>query len=294
MATPTRRPKRPAVETREVETTGHEWDGIRELNNPLPKWWVWVFYATIVWAVGYMLVYPSVPGITGYFGGLLGHSQRATLERQVESAYAAQGKIRERVAAADIRAILDDPEKLGFALAGGRIAFADNCVPCHGPGGAGLEGFPSLADDAWIWGGTPDAILETIRYGVRSAHPEARFSQMPAFGADRMLSRAEIDRVAEHVLSLSGRETDAEAAAAGEPIYAAQCAACHARDGTGLAELGAPDLTDAIWIYGGGKADIARQIHRPRHGVMPAWDDRLDEATIRMLAAYVHALGGGE
>lgn len=289
MATPKRGTEKP-----EVETTGHEWDGIRELNNPLPKWWVWVFYATIVWGVGYMLLYPSVPGVTGYFGGLIGHSQRATVERQVEAAYAAQGEIRERVETADIRAILDDPEKLHFALAGGRIAFADNCVPCHGPGGAGLAGFPGLADDAWIWGGTPDAILETIRYGVRSAHLETRSSLMPAFGADGMLDRNQIDQVTEHVLSLSGRESDAAAAAAGAEIYAAQCASCHGRDGTGMQEIGAPDLTDAIWIYGGSKPEIARQIRQPRHGVMPAWVDRLDEATIRMLAAYVHALGGGE
>jgi len=271
-------------------TTGHEWDGIRELNTPLPKWWLWVFYASIVWSIGYYVLYPTLPGVNG----ILGWSQRAEL---ADGMAAERERIRpmlDRIRATPVTEIRNQPELAAFAVAGGRAAFADNCAPCHGAGGAGAKGgFPSLADDEWIWGGDPEAIQRTVTYGIRSVHPETRQSQMPRFGTDGLLTPAQIADTAEFVLSLSGRSTIPAAAERGRAVYAEQCAACHGAEGRGMAELGAPSLADQIWLYGGDKAAIEHSIQVARGGVMPAWADRLDEATIRMLTLYVHQLGGG-
>ena len=275
-------------------TTGHEWDGIKELNTPLPKWWLYILYATIVWSAVWWLLYPSWPWFNGYFGGLLGANQRVELERRLAVAGAQRAQYMERIKAASLEQIAQDPELASFALAGGAAAFADNCAPCHGLGGAGQGFYPSLADDAWIWGGTLDDIQTTILYGIRSGHEQTRFNEMPAFGALGMLSREEISDVAEYVLSLSGHSEDAEAAARGAPIFAEQCASCHGEQGEGNQELGAPALNDAIWLYGGTKEAIVAQIYSPRHGVMPAWVGRLDPETIKILATYVHSLGGGQ
>ena len=275
-------------------TTGHEWDGIKELNTPLPKWWLYVLYATIVWAAVWWLLYPSWPWFTGYFGGILGANQRIELAQRLAAAGAQRAQYLERIRAASLDQIAQDPELASFALAGGAAAFADNCAPCHGLGGAGQGFYPTLADDAWIWGGTLDDIQTTILHGIRSDDPEARLSEMPAFGALGMLNRAEINDVAEHVLSLSGRSEDAEAAARGAGIFAEQCASCHGEQGEGIQEMGAPALNDAIWQYGGTKEAIVAQIYSPRHGVMPAWVGRLDPETIKILATYVHSLGGGQ
>ena len=276
------------------ETTGHEWDGIKELNTPLPRWWLYVMYATIVWAVIWWILYPSWPGITGYFGGLIGSNQRIELEQRMAVPLAGQALFVERLAAASPADISQDPELLSFALVGGGAAFADNCAPCHGLGGAGQGYYPSLADDAWIWGGTLDEIHATIEYGIRNGRDDARFNVMPAYGVDQMLDRQQIADVAEYVLSLSERSEDAAASERGAPIFAEQCAACHGESGEGVIELGAPALDDQIWLYGGTKEEIVQQIHRPRHGVMPAWVDRLDPETIKALAVYVHSLGGGQ
>lgn len=271
-------------------TTGHEWDGIRELNTPLPKWWLWVFYATIVWSIGYYVFYPTLPGLNG----ILGWSQRAEL---ADGMAAERERIRpmlDRIRATPVTEIRNQPDLAAFAVAGGRAAFADNCAPCHGAGGAGAKGgFPSLADDEWIWGGDPEAIQRTVAFGIRSAHPETRQSQMPRFGTDGLLTPAQISDTAEFVLSLSGRAAIPAAVERGRAIYAEQCTACHGAEGRGMAELGAPSLADQIWLYGGDKAAIERSIQVARGGVMPAWADRLDEATIRMLTLYVHQLGGG-
>ncbi|NBC33565.1 MAG: cytochrome-c oxidase, cbb3-type subunit III [Alphaproteobacteria bacterium] len=279
-----------------TETTGHEWDGIKELNTPLPKWWVYVFYVTIVFAVVYSLLYPSVPGIGGYFEGVIGYSQRDILDRQVAEARAAQGQYYDRLEQMSPAAIIDDPDMFRFAFAGGEAAFADNCAPCHGQGGAGVQGgFPVLADDAWIWGGTLDAIHYTLLYGIRHDNPDSRTSIMPTFGGEfALLSRDEIGDVADYVLSLSGQEHNAERAGRGAEIFAQQCVACHGENSTGLQEFGAPNLTDRIWLYGGERAEIIAQINQPQHGVMPAWIDRLEDTTIKMLTVYVHSLGGGE
>ncbi|MEM7024575.1 MAG: cytochrome-c oxidase, cbb3-type subunit III [Pseudomonadota bacterium] len=274
------------------ETTGHEWDGIKELNNPLPKWWLYVLYATILWSVVWWILYPSWPWVTGYFPGLTGANQRVEHEARMATAREAQAVYLDRIAAADLAEISEDPELLNFALAGGGASFADNCAPCHGLGGAGQGNYPSLADDAWIWGGSLDDIHHTILYGVRNDHDETRFNEMPAFGD--ILEREEIEAVTEYVLSMSDRSENAELVEQGATIFVDQCSVCHGEEGEGIAELGAPRLNDQIWLYGGEKPEIMAQISRPRHGMMPAWVGRLDPETIKTLTVYVHTLGGGQ
>jgi cytochrome c oxidase cbb3-type subunit 3 len=274
-----------------TETTGHEWDDIRELNTPLPKWWLYVFYATIVWGLAYSIAYPAWPWLSGYTKGVLGYSSRAELMETLDDVKASRAVWVDRFAAASVEDIAKDPTLLQFAMAGGRVLFADNCAPCHGTGGAGAKSFPALGDDDWIWGGTLDAIHTTLLYGIRSGLPEARISQMPAFGADEILTAEEISNVAEHVLSLSGA---GPANAKGAAIFAEQCVACHGEDGKGIQDVGGPNLTDKIWLYGSTKSAIVAQIVKPRQGVMPAWQGRLSDYEIKQLAVYVHSLGGGE
>jgi cytochrome c oxidase cbb3-type subunit 3 len=277
-----------------TETTGHEWDGIRELDTPLPRWWVWVFYVTIVWSIGYWVVMPAWPLISDHTRGLLGYSQRATVAGDLAKARAAQATYVKRIAELPLDAIRRDPELLAFALGGGRSAFAVNCSQCHGAGGAGAVGYPNLNDDDWLWGGRIEDIERAIRFGVRSGHPEARVNDMPAFQRDGILDAAKVDDVAEYVLSLSGRATDPAAVDRGRVLYADNCVACHGDTGRGNVELGAPNLTDGIWLYGGDKAAVTATIANSRRGVMPVWDGRLDPVTIKQLAIYVHALGGGK
>ncbi len=277
-----------------VETTGHEWDGIRELNNPLPRWWLWTFYACCLWALAYWIVMPAWPLISSHTEGFLGYSSRAQLVKSVDRARDAQSVYLDRIDAASLEQIAADQELLDFALAGGRSAFAVNCSQCHGRGAAGYVGYPNLNDDDWIWGGDLAAIDHTIHFGIRSDHDETRFNEMPAYGRDELLTREEINDVAEYVLSLSNSGSDAAASARGAVTFAEQCSACHMEDGGGNYELGAPNLRDAIWLYGGDKSAVVDTITNSRAGMMPAWTGRLDEATIKQLAIYVHSLGGGE
>jgi len=274
-----------------TETTGHEWDGIKELNTPLPRWWLYTFYVTIVWAFGYFVLYPAWPSFSGYTKGMLGYSSRGQLEQTLDEVKAGRAGWIEKFEAADVNDILQDQELLRFAMAGGRTIFADNCAPCHGAGGAGGDGYPVLADDDWIWGGTADAIYTTLLYGIRSGHEDARESEMLAFGADEYLEPEQIEQVSEYVMSLSGQ---GEATEEGATIFEENCAACHGEDGTGMKELGAPNLTDGIWLYGGGKEAVMAQVNQPQHGVMPAWTGRLDDVSIKQVAVYVHSLGGGQ
>lgn len=278
----------------EPETTGHEWDGIHELNKPLPKWWLYVFYATIVWSIGYWLLMPSWPLLSSYTKGWLGYSQRAKLAGQIDAARAEKAEYRAKIAASDLAAINADPELLRFALAGGEAAFGDNCAPCHGRGAQGAFGYPNLRDDSWLFSGTLEGIRQTILYGIRADHPKTHGGMMPGFGKTGLLPPDQIGDVADHVLSLSGGAADPQAAARGAKIFAASCASCHGPEGKGNHELGAPDLTDQLWLYGGDKATIAATVNAGRAGVMPAWAHRLDPETIKELAIYVHALGGGE
>jgi len=275
-----------------TETTGHEWDGIRELNTPLPKWWIYIFYATVVWSVGYWVVYPSWPLLTIYTTGVIGYSQRTDVDNAVQAlkdARAVQGAALETASLAQIEA---DPGLLTFAQAWGRSAFGDNCATCHGSGAAGGAGYPNLNDDAWLWGGTLDDIQQTLKAGIRSTHPDTRVAAMPSF--KELLTSAQVDDAAAYVLSLSGQAADKGSAAAGATVFAENCAACHGETGKGMREFGAPNLTDADWLYGSQPEAIRTQIAAPRNGVMPAWEGRLDPVTIKALAVYVHSLGGGE
>jgi len=276
-------------------TTGHEWDGIKELNTPLPRWWLYTFYATVIWGIAYTIAYPAWPMLTSATPGLLGWSSRATLDQQMATAREAQKANLDKIAAMSVDDILKDPQLLSFAQAGGAAAFKVNCVQCHGSGAAGFAGYPNLNDDDWLWGGTPDALYATLKHGIRyAADPDTRDSQMPAFGADGILLPEQIDQVANYVVSMSGGEADAAKAETGKTIFAENCASCHGEDGKGLREFGAPNLTDKIALYGGTLDNIKSQIVKPRLGVMPGWTHRLDDATIKQLAVYVHTLGGGE
>jgi cytochrome c oxidase cbb3-type subunit 3 len=271
-------------------TTGHEWDGIKELNTPLPTWWLYTFYATIAFALLWCILYPSLP----WLDGVLGYTERRGVTVTLDRATLAQKPLVDRIVGASLDDIRKDPQLLAFARAGGRIAFNNNCAPCHQTGGAGTRGYPNLADDEWLWGGTLADIEQTIRFGIRSEHDKTRNSMMPRFGADAMLPAAQIDDVVEYVLALSKSTHDAARAARGEKIYAEHCVACHMQAGAGNRELGAPPLNDAIWLYGGDRASIRASVFTARNGVMPPWQGRLDDATIKMLTLYVHGLGGGK
>ncbi|MBO9518749.1 MAG: cytochrome-c oxidase, cbb3-type subunit III [Porphyrobacter sp.] len=273
-----------------TETVGHEWDGIEELDTPMPRWWLWTFFATIVFAIGYGIAYPAWPLIERGTEGVLGWTSRGQFAREMEQDRESRSALMAQLAATPIERLPDNPELMRAAVAGGRAAFKVNCVQCHGAGAAGSAGYPNLNDDEWLWGGDLKSIEYTLLHGIRQPGEEVtRTSLMPTFGG--ALSSEQIGQVADHVLSLSGKAKDN---AAGAQLFADNCAACHGPAGTGNRELGAPNLADAIWLYGGTKDSVMQQIRQPRHGVMPAWEHRLDPVTIRMLAAYVHSLGGGE
>ncbi|MDZ4085636.1 MAG: cytochrome-c oxidase, cbb3-type subunit III [Tabrizicola sp.] len=284
-------------EQRQVETTGHSWDGIEELNNPLPRWWVWVFYATIVWGIGYTIAYPAWPLITQATPGLLGASTRADVAVEIAAVDAANAAIKDKLVAADLTAIGADPELAGFAERAGAAVFRTNCTTCHGSGAAGFEGkgYPNLLDDDWLWGGTMEDIHLTITHGIRNTtDPDARYSEMPKFGLDGILDETQIAQVTEHVLAISGQDHDAALATEGATLFAENCAACHMEDGSGDRTQGAPRLTDAIWLYGGSREKIIETVTKARFGVMPNWNERLSEDEIRAVAFYVHSRGGGE
>lgn len=273
-----------------VETTGHEWDGIRELDNPMPRWWLWTFYATIVWAVAYTIAYPAWPLVSSATSGVLGWSSRGDLRSEISVADADRAEFSARIAELPVEEILADDTLRQFAISAGAAAFRVNCVQCHGSGAAGSPGYPNLNDDDWLWGGTPEDIRYTIAHGVRfSGDDDTRFSEMTAFGD--ILDRDEIMTVATYVKSLS---EGGDLAGPGSEIFADNCASCHGEDAKGVAELGGPDLTDAIWFYGSEVSDIVAQIRAPKHGVMPAWQERLGDPTVKALAVYVHSLGGGQ
>jgi cytochrome c oxidase cbb3-type subunit 3 len=273
-----------------TETVGHEWDGIEELNTPLPRWWLWTFYATILWALVYVVLYPAWPLIDKATDGTLGWSSRGDLAKEMSAAEAARQGVVSKIAATDIEQLAASPELMQAAIAGGAAAFKVNCVQCHGAGAAGSPGYPNLNDDDWIWGGTLTEIEYTITHGIRWEGADAtRANFMPAFAG--VIEGAQVDAVAGHVLSLSGK---AKANPAGAQLFADNCAACHGAGGEGMVAMGAPALNDAIWLFGGTAGEVKKQILAPRHGVMPAWNERLDPVTIKMLAAYVHSRGGGQ
>jgi cytochrome c oxidase cbb3-type subunit III len=276
-------------------TTGHEWDGIKELNTPLPRWWIITFYACIVWAIGYWIVYPAWPLVSGYTSGVLHYSSRADVAVELANLEKIRGEKMVTLGAASLADIEKDPALLALARARGKAVFGDNCAPCHGSGGAGAKGYPNLNDDDWLWGGSLDQIMQTIQFGVRSGHPKTHESAMLAFGKDGTLKSDEIVTVANYVRSLSGLPTQqGYDPAAGRKIFADNCVSCHGDAGKGNQELGAPNLTDKIWLYGADEATIIETIANGRSGVMPAWVDRLDPSTIKAMAVYIHSLGGGQ
>jgi len=277
-----------------VETTGHEWDGLKELNNPLPRWWVWIFLITCIWSVWYWVVYPAWPTISGNTKGTSGYTQFVELEKSQQEIFERQAAYLEKFNEATNQEILNDPELYAFAIAGGKSAFKDNCATCHGTGAEGGKGYPNLNDDDWLWGGKLDDIYLTLLHGIRVAGDEdTRVSQMPAFGKDKILKRDEIYSVIDYVLTLSGGE-EKETYAQGAKIYKAQCVSCHGPAGKGNQELGSPNLTDKTWLYGGERKELYETIYYSRAGMMPAWKNRLDDNTIRQLTIYLHQLGGGE
>ena len=283
-----------------VETVGHEWDGIEELNNPLPRWWLLTFYACIVFAIGYCVVYPAIPGLHKGSDGLFGWSSRGALAAEVKAADAGRAQLRATIAATPVEQIANDPKLLRAAIEGGRAAFKVNCVQCHGSGAAGGPighggGYPNLNDDDWLWGGDIAAIHQTLLHGVRQPGDDAtRMSQMPAFGRDGILTPAQLQDVVSHVRVISGQEQATPASTRGAAIFAQNCAVCHGANGEGGRSVGAPRLNDAIWLYGGDRKTLTETVTNARYGVMPAWGARLDPVTVKMLATYVHSLGGGE
>jgi cytochrome c oxidase cbb3-type subunit 3 len=294
MAEPTETKKK-IDESTGTATMGHEWDGIEELDTPLPRWWLWTFYATIVFALGYVIAYPAWPLINSYTPGLLGWSSHGALEKELAAQDARMAPIRKAIAATDITALPADPKLMQAAVEGGRAAFKVHCVQCHGSGAAGSKGYPNLNDDDWLWGGDLKTIETTITHGVRNPdHAETRLSQMPAFGRDQLLQPAQVNDVVAYVRAISRQDKPGAAARRGAQVFADNCAVCHGPQGKGDRTVGAPNLTDGIWLYGGDTATIHETVWNSRQGVMPRWNDKLDGATIRMLAAYVHSLGGGE
>lgn len=276
-----------------TETTGHEWDGIEELNTPMPRWWLWIFYATIVWAIIYAILMPSIPFLNSHFKGVLGHSDRAAVAAQMDLLDAERYEQSNRLIGASLESVQADPELFNFAMAAGRSAFGDNCATCHGSGAQGFEGYPNLNDDIWLWGGTFEQIRHTLEVGIRAGHEDTQNSIMLAYGRDGILSDEERDDLTQHVLSLTERATDMSAAARGSQTFAAQCASCHGDYGKGDQTQGAPNLTDNYWLYGGEAEDIQETLYKGRQGVMPNWNERLSPETITALAVYVHSLGGG-
>ena len=276
-------------------TTGHAWDGIKELNTPLPRWWVITFYITIIWAIGYWIVYPAWPTISSNTKGLFGYSSRADVAVELANLEKIRGAKMAALATASLADIEKDPQMLALARAKGKTVFGDNCAACHGTGAAGAKGFPNLNDDDWLWGGSLEQIQQTLLYGVRSGHPKTREGQMLAFGKDGVLKPAEIVTVANYVRELAGLPTrQGYDAKAGAKIFAENCVACHGDNAKGNPEVGAPNLTDKIWLYGSDEATLIETITNGRAGVMPAWEGRLDPTTIKAMAVYVHSLGGGK
>lgn len=278
-----------------TETVGHEWDGIEELNTPLPRWWLYTFYLSILFAIGYVIAYPAIPFLNDYSRGMLGWSSRGDLAKDMSAETKRRAPIVAAIAATPVEALPANPKLLNAAIEGGRAAFKVHCVQCHGSGAAGSKGYPNLNDDDWLWGGDLKTIEYTITYGIRNPDvAETRTSLMPAFGKDGILQPAAVQDVVSHVRAISGQEKQSAAARRGAALYTANCAVCHGPDGKGNRTVGAPNLTDSIWLFGGDRATLAQTVTNSRRGVMPAWGARLDPVTIKMLTAYVHSLGGGE
>ena len=286
---------KPELKQDDPETTGHSWDGIEEFNNPLPRWWLWTFYLCIVWGIGYTVAYPAWPMINSATAGVLGWSTRADVQAEIDAVNEANAPVNAKLEAIELTEISADANLNSYAVSSGAAVFKTWCAQCHGSGAAGAKGYPNLLDDDWLWGGTMEDIHTTVSHGIRNTDSDdARYSEMPAFGRDELLEKEEIDQVVNYVMSLSGDAQDASKVEAGKVVFEDNCSSCHAEDGTGDIYQGAPNLTDAIWLFGGDYASLTETVTNSRYGVMPAWNERLTEAQIRAVSAYVHQLGGGE
>jgi len=276
-----------------IETTGHSWDGIQELNNPLPRWWLWTLYATIVWGIGYTIAFPAWPMLSGATAGLMGWSTRGAVVKDITAHEAQNSDLVAQLVDADMTTLSEDETLNRYAIARGGSVFRAQCSQCHGSGAAGAKGYPNLLDDDWLWGGDMDQIVHTVRHGVRNVtDDDAHYSEMPAFG--EILEKEDILAAAEYVFSLSNADFDTDIAAKGEAVFKDNCTACHGDNAQGDRDQGAPNLADAIWLYGRDKHTLIETITYSRYGVMPAWGQRLNEADVRAVSAYVHSLGGGE
>lgn len=276
-----------------TQTVGHEWDGIEELDTPMPRWWVITFWATIVWGLAYIVLYPAIPLLNSATPGIWNWSSRSQLDQEMKAELVRRTPVTNALAAIPVEELAGNEKLYQVAIEGGRAAFKVHCVQCHGSGAAGSTGYPNLNDDDWLWGGDLPSIHYTLTNGVRQPdHDATRLSQMPAF--KDILTPAEVDTVVGYVRTLSGKIKPGANHAAGAALFANNCSSCHGNDAKGMREFGAPNLTDNIWLYGGDAANIKTTINNSRYGVMPRWNNRLDPVTIKMLAAYVHSLGGGE
>ena len=287
--------KKVEIHEGDPNTTGHEWDGIMEFDNPMPRWWLWTFYACIIWGVIYSIAYPAWPLISSATSGMLGWSSRGLVAAEIAKVEEANAPINAKLEQLELAAIPSDPELSGYAVSAGSAVFKTWCAQCHGSGAAGAKGYPNLLDDDWLWGGSMEDIHTTVSYGIRNEDSDdARYSAMPAFGRDELLGEEEVSQVVNYVMSLSGTPQDAGKVEAGSVVFADNCASCHGEDATGDRAQGAPNLRDAIWLYGGDYDTLHETVWNARYGVMPNWDSRLSEAEIRAVSAYVHQLGGGE
>jgi cytochrome c oxidase cbb3-type subunit 3 len=273
-------------------TTGHEWNGITELNTRVPRAVWWAIGITHLWALIYWIMMPSWPLVTTYTKGLLGFSQQERVDEEIDQAQRARSVWADALEELPIDAIRADAGLMRVVNESAPALFGDNCAACHGTAAAGGPGYPSLVDAAWLWGGDADTIMETLRVGINAAHPETRVSQMLAFGRDGILTRDEIRTVTAYVRSLSGAGITDEVRATGAQLFADNCASCHGDDAGGLLELGAPDLTDAHWIYGGSEAAVYESVFGGRQGWMPAWENRLGLGERKMLTIYILERGG--
>ncbi|MGJ8562558.1 MAG: cytochrome-c oxidase, cbb3-type subunit III [Alphaproteobacteria bacterium] len=275
-----------------TELTGHEWDGITELNTPMPRWWLWMFYASIVIAIGYAIAMPSIPLLNSYTKGVLGASDRAAVHKAVSDMRAQREDLGFQLTGASMEGIQANPDLFRFAMAAGKSAFGDNCATCHGSGAQGFKGYPNLNDDIWLWGGTFDDIRHTLTVGIRANHDDTRMNLMQAYGRDELLTKPQIRDIAQYVISLSG-DANLEAAQRGGELFQTTCVSCHGPNGSGDQTQGAPNLIDNEWLYGGTADDIYDTLYYGRAGVMPNWNERLSPETISALAVYVYSLGGG-
>lgn len=281
----------------DVPTTGHSWDGIEEYDNPMPRWWLYTFYACIVWAIGYSIAYPAWPLLNGATPGLLGYSTRAAVVEDIQRFTDANAEIDTQLASADLATIHENVELNQYAVNAGAAVYRTWCVQCHGSGAAGAVGYPNLLDDDWLWGGSIEEIQYSITHGIRNeVSDDARFSEMPAFGD--LLESEQIVSVVNFVQSLSGEPQDASVVADGATLFAENCSVCHGEEGLGDREQGAPNLADAVWLYGGDYDTLLATVTNSRYGVMPPWaasdGGRLTDSQVNAVATYVHQLGGGE